>query len=161
MKALEVFSFVKAFKCSFGDEWTFVDQITSIDVMPMLRQMSFCIVVNANDLVRMNHSALFTDSRHVDVRFAAVIDDDRSHVELRSYVQRYFASMASATFISQSWPGGQPFNTPSQFYASVSHRSLERSNVYFNFVIFSRRKAEVINIYSTLSHGISSFICSR
>ena len=42
MKALEVFSIAKTFKYQFGNEWTFIDQITSINVMPTLRQMSFC-----------------------------------------------------------------------------------------------------------------------
>ena len=164
MEALEVFSIVKAFKCCFGDEWTFVDQITSFDIMPVLRQMSFCIVVNADDLVRMKHSALFTDSRHVDVRFAMVIDDDRSHLELLSYVQRYFPPMASATFVSQCWSDDDPFNSTGQFYVSVFQKTLKDRMfiLMLSFLVGQSQKSSTSILYSSMEfRGIFSFICSR
>ena len=131
MKALKVFSFVKTFGCCFGEEWTFVDRITSINIMPVLQHMSFCIVMNADDLVRMNQSALMTDCRHVDIRFAVMINDDRSHMELLPYVQRSSRQMASATFVSQCWPDDQPFTTPGQFYVSVGHEDAEKIECLF------------------------------
>lgn len=48
-----------------------------------------------------------------------IIDDERPHMELLPYVQRYSRQIASATFVSQYWPDDQPFNTPGQFYVSV------------------------------------------
>ncbi len=70
----------------------------------------------------MNHSSVLTDFRHVDVRCALIINDDRSHMELREYVLHYIQfrsrQMVSATFISECWPDNQSFLTPDQYYVS-------------------------------------------
>ncbi|CAF3361278.1 unnamed protein product [Rotaria sp. Silwood2] len=86
VKALHTFTFVKPFKWHFGEEWTFLDILTSSNIMPILRRMNFSIVINADDLNQMNHSEFFTDYRHVDVHFAFIIDDNRLHSELSKYV---------------------------------------------------------------------------
>ncbi|CAF2577417.1 unnamed protein product [Rotaria sp. Silwood2] len=68
----------------------------------------------------MNHSTLFTDYRHVDVHYAFIFDDNRSHSELSKFVpygsQSHPREIASGTFISECWPDSQPFTTPGENY---------------------------------------------
>ncbi|CAF4959241.1 unnamed protein product [Rotaria sp. Silwood1] len=120
MKALHTFSFTKSFIWHCIEEWKFIDALTSSRIMPILRRMNFSIVIDVNDLVEMNHSALFTDFRHIDVHYTFIINDDRSHMELREYIlhnnKLYSHEIASATFISECWPDNQPFKTPGQKY---------------------------------------------
>ncbi|CAF1222618.1 unnamed protein product [Rotaria sordida] len=102
------------------EEWTLLDMLTSSRVMPILRRMTFSIVINAVDLNHMNHSAIFTDYRHVDVHYAFIFDDNRSHSELSKFVpygsQSHPREIASGTFISECWPDSQPFETPGEKY---------------------------------------------
>ncbi|CAF4591276.1 unnamed protein product [Rotaria sp. Silwood2] len=106
MEALHTFTFVKSFKWHYREEWTFVDILTSSSHMPVLQRMNFSIVINADDLNDINHSALFTDYRHVDVHYAFIIDDKRSYSELIEYIpfasQCHSRQIASATFIAES-----------------------------------------------------------
>lgn len=127
MTSLEVFSFVKPFDCCFGEEWTIVERMTSGEVMPILRKLTLCIVIDKNEFLQLSKSELFTDSRHVDVHFALIVTDDQLHIELLQYVGDYFQyrsrSMASATFLSQSWPDNQSLITPGQYYVCFLFRN--------------------------------------
>ncbi|CAF4089515.1 unnamed protein product, partial [Rotaria sordida] len=111
---------LRSFKWHFMEEWTLLDMLTSSRVMPILRRMTFSIVINAVDLNHMNHSAIFTDYRHVDVHYAFIFDDNRSHSELSKFVpygsQSHPREIASGTFISECWPDSQPFETPGEKY---------------------------------------------
>ncbi|CAF3140209.1 unnamed protein product, partial [Rotaria sp. Silwood2] len=131
MEALHTFTFVKSFNWHFTKEWTFLDILTS-SVMPILRRVNFAIVINTDDLIRMNHSALFTDYRHVDVHYAFVINDDRLHGKLSKYVpcssQSLPRQIASATFISECWPDNQLFITPSEQYWK---QSKDRQHLFY------------------------------
>ena len=119
MKVLHTFSFVKSFDWHSDVEWTIVDLLTS-NIMPLLKRMNFALVINFTDLVGMNNSALFTDSRHIDVHYAFIINDECPHIELLNYVQHGSQShphqISSATFICGDWPDNQPFTTPNLFY---------------------------------------------
>ncbi|CAF3172646.1 unnamed protein product [Rotaria sp. Silwood2] len=59
-----------------SEEWTFVDVLTTFNVMPVLRRMNFSIVIDVNDLDQMTQSPLFNDDRHIDVHYAFVIHDN-------------------------------------------------------------------------------------
>ncbi|CAF2725237.1 unnamed protein product [Rotaria sp. Silwood2] len=124
MESLHTFSFVKSFNWYSVIEWTFVNQLTSSSVMPILRRMNFSLVANGDDLVRMSKSALFTDNRRIDVHYALIINDDRSHTDLIKSVphgnQYNLRQIASATFISDCWPDNQPFTTPDLTYYKKS-----------------------------------------
>jgi hypothetical protein len=78
MEALHTFTFVKWLVSYSDKEWTSIDALTSTDVMPFLRRMNFAVLMDADDLLQMSRSALFTDCRH----------SDRSHQELDEYVPR-------------------------------------------------------------------------
>jgi len=122
MEALHTFTFFKSFQWHFEEEWTYLDVLTSSRVMPVLRRINFSIVIDTDDLYQMNHSALFTDYRHIDVHYAFIVNDNRPHNELNKYVssgrQFHPRKIASATFISETWPDNQPFTTPGQYYVS-------------------------------------------
>jgi len=122
MKVLHTFTFVKSFNWHFSKEWTLIDTLTSSDIMPMLRRMNFCIVIDTDDLHGMHRSALFTDYRHVDVHYAFMINDNRQHIELSDYLQGHSQShrrqIVSATFISECWPNNQLFKAHDLLYVS-------------------------------------------
>jgi hypothetical protein len=122
MKVLHTFTFMKSFNWHFTEEWILVDRLTSSNVMPTLRRMNFSIVIDSNDLHPMHHSGLFTDYRHVNIHYAFMINDNRQHIELKNYVQRHSQShrrqIASATFISESWPNNPLFKTYDLNYVS-------------------------------------------
>ncbi len=115
MKVLHTFGCVKSFHWHSTGEWTFINLLTSSNIMPVLRRANFSLVIDVNDLIQMCNSALFTDSRHIDVHYAFIVIDDRSHEELVNYLpcssQSYSRQIASATFISDCWPDNQPFTT--------------------------------------------------
>jgi hypothetical protein len=108
MESLHTFTFAKSFNWYSSEEWTFVNVLTTSNVMPVLRRMNFSIVIDFNDLIQMAQSALFADYRHIDVHYAFVINDNRQHHELNQYAPRGSLShphqVASATFISECWP---------------------------------------------------------
>ncbi|CAF4110932.1 unnamed protein product, partial [Rotaria sordida] len=133
MKALHTFSFVKSYNWDSIVEWTFVNLLTSSNIMPVLRRMNFSLVISVDDLIRMRNSALFTDFRHIDVHYAFIINDDRPHIELLNYVpcgsQSHPRQIASATFISDCWPDNQPFRTPRQNYLT---KSKNRQHLFYS-----------------------------
>jgi hypothetical protein len=119
---LHTFTFSKSFDWHFPEEWTFVDILTSSKVMPILQRMNFSIVIESNDVDHMNHSALFTDYRNVDIHYAFIINDNRLHSEISQYIphgsQSHPREIGSATFISDCWPDDQLCKTPGQYYVS-------------------------------------------
>ena len=105
MEVLHTFTFTKSFNWHFDREWFLLDLLTSCDVMPLLRRMNFCIVIDMNDFDRMYQSALFTDHRHVDVHYALLINDHRDHFQLINRARHFNrCHMISATFISEYLP---------------------------------------------------------
>ena len=86
MKVLHTFSFVKSFGWHSAVEWTTLDLLTSSNIMPLLKRMNFALSIKVIDLVGVNNSALFTDSRHIDVQYALIINDDRPHIKFINYV---------------------------------------------------------------------------
>ncbi|CAF1345840.1 unnamed protein product [Rotaria sordida] len=90
-----------------SEEWTLVNLLTASKVMPVLRRMNFSIVIDINDLNKMNHSALFDDDRHIDVHYVFMISDNREHFEVNQYVPHgslsHSRKIVSATFISECW----------------------------------------------------------
>jgi hypothetical protein len=122
MEVLHTFTFSKSFDWHFPEEWTFVDILTSSKVMPILQRMNFSIVIESNDVDHMNHSALFTDYRNVDIHYAFIINDNRLHSEISQYIphgsQSHPREIGSATFISDCWPDDQLCKTPGQYYVS-------------------------------------------
>ncbi|CAF4968444.1 unnamed protein product [Rotaria sp. Silwood1] len=133
MKALHTLSFVKSFNWHSIGEWTFINLLTSSNIMPVLRRVNFSLVIDVNDLIQMRNSALFTDSRHIDVHYAFIVIDDRPHEQLVNYVpcssQSYSRQIASATFISDCWPDNQPFTTPSLNY---SRKPKTRQHLFYS-----------------------------
>ena len=122
MEVLQSFTFIKSFNWHFSKEWFLVDTLTSSDVMPILRRMNFCIVIDIIDLDRMHYSALFTDYRHVDVHYAFMINDNREHIQLINYVrhsnQSHRRQVVSATFISDCWSNNQSYKRNDLYYVS-------------------------------------------
>lgn len=142
MEVLHTFTFIKSFKWHFNKEWFLLDILTGSDVMPLLRRMNFCIVIDVNDLDRMYHSALFTDYRHVDVHYAFMINDNREHIQLIDYVRRcnqyHRRQIVSATFISECWP-----NIHLLFEAcDVHYVSFDLINIISRRDLFLGRKAQ-------------------
>ncbi|CAF3339028.1 unnamed protein product [Rotaria sp. Silwood2] len=120
MESLHTFTFAKSFKWHSSEEWTFVNVLTTFNVMPVLRRMNFSIVIDVNDLDQMTQSPLFNDDRHIDIHYAFVIHDNRQHCELNQYVPRGSLShrrqIASATFISEYWPVDKTFMSHKEIY---------------------------------------------
>jgi hypothetical protein len=122
MEVLHTFTFIKSFKWHFSKEWFLLDTLTCSDVMPMLRRINFCIVIDINDLDSMYYSALFTDYRHVDVHYAFIINDNREHIQLIDYVrhinQSHRRQIISATFISECRSNDQSYKGHILYYVS-------------------------------------------
>ncbi|CAF2835867.1 unnamed protein product [Rotaria sp. Silwood2] len=133
MKALHTLTFVKPFNWHSIGEWAFINLLTSSNIMPVLRRVNFSLVIDVNDLIQMRNSALFTDSRHIDVHYAFIVIDDRLHEELVNYVpcssQSYSRQIASATFISDCWSDNQPFTTPGINY---SRKPKTRQHLFYS-----------------------------
>ncbi|CAF1006048.1 unnamed protein product [Rotaria sordida] len=120
MESLHTFTFAKSFKWHSSEEWSFVNVLTTYNVMPMLRRMNFSLVIDVNDLDQMTNSPLFNDDRHINVHYAFIIHDNRQHCELNQHVPRGSLShrrqIASATFISEYWPADETFMTHKEIY---------------------------------------------
>jgi len=138
-----------------------MDLLTSSKIMPVLRRMNFSLVIDVDDLLEMKNSKLFTDSRHIDVHYAIITNDDCPHIELLNFLPygSHFhpRQIASATFISDCWPDNQPFKTPGQIYVSFHLIKIISMQGYsLNYCRFFRRpNPKIDNIYFTLYHGFS------
>jgi hypothetical protein len=124
MEVLHTFTFVKSFYWHFSKEWFLLDMLSSSYVMPVLRRMNFCIVIDINDLDRMYLSSLFTDSRHVDIHYAYVINNNQENTQLIDYIryiinQSHRHELVSATFLSQVWPQNHLVERHEIFYVSL------------------------------------------
>ena len=122
MEVLHTFTFIKSFNWHFSKEWFLLDTLTCSNVMPLLRRINFCIVIDINDLDRMYHSPLFTDDRHVDTNYAYIINDNREHIQLIDYVrhtnQSHRRQIVSATFISKCRPNNHLFKAHNLHHVS-------------------------------------------
>lgn len=149
MEALHTFTFIKSFRWHFNNEWFLLDKLTGSDVMPLLRRMNFCIVIDIDDLDRMYRSALFTDYRHVNIHYAFMINDNREHVQLIDSVQRYNQyhqhQIVSATFNSESWPN---IHLLFETYDDVDHVSFHFLNIKSKRdLFFLGRKVQNLSTY--------------
>jgi hypothetical protein len=123
MESLHTFTYVKSLKKYSNQEWTFVNVLTSCHVMPILRRMKFSIVIDVNDLNQMIYSPLFNDDRHIDVHYVLMVDDNREHFKLNQHIPPHGSlshprQIASATFISESWPIDPTIRDRDEIYVS-------------------------------------------
>ncbi|CAF3359407.1 unnamed protein product [Rotaria socialis] len=122
MEVLHTFSFIKSCSCHLIIEWILVNVLTSFRLMAILRPINFSLVIDVDDLSQMSNSALFTDSRHIHIHYALIINDDRLDIAIINNVphgsQSHSRQIASATFISYCWTDNQPFITPDVTYVS-------------------------------------------
>jgi hypothetical protein len=124
MSSLQTFTFVKSLYRQFADEWTFIDALTSSTVMPMLQRAKLIVAIDVLDLNRIDRSALFNDQRRVDVQYAFILNDNLSHIDLDERIPRgsrsHPRSVASVTFVRNSWKGTTPHALPEKCYVSYS-----------------------------------------
>jgi hypothetical protein len=124
MSSLHTFTFVKSLYRQFSDEWTFIDALTSSSAMPVLQRVSLVVAIDVSDLDRIDQSALFHDQRLVDVQFAFILNDDRSHSDFDKLIPRGSRShprlVASATFVRTTLINNRPYALPEKFYVSYS-----------------------------------------
>jgi hypothetical protein len=112
MSSLHTFTFVKALRPQFPEEWTLIEVLTSSAVMPILKSAKLIVAIDVWHLNRIDRSALFNDDRRVDVQYAFILDDDRSHTDLYLRIPRgsrsHPRSIVSATFITSNSINNQP-----------------------------------------------------
>ena len=88
MSSLRTFALLKSLRRQFFDEWILVDALTSSTVMPVLQRAKLIVAIDQWDLNRIDRSALFNDHRRVDVQYAFILDDNRSHTDLDQRIPR-------------------------------------------------------------------------
>jgi hypothetical protein len=88
MSSLHTFTFIKSMYRQFLDEWTLIDALTSSNVMPVLQRAKVIAAIEVSDLNLIGRSALFNDDRRVDVQYAFIVTDDRSHADLDKQIPR-------------------------------------------------------------------------
>jgi hypothetical protein len=125
MSSLHTFTFIKSLYRQFPDEWTLIDALTSFNVMPVLQRAKVIVAINASDLEPLSRSALFNDARRVDVQYALIVTDDRSHADLDKEMRRrgshsHHRCVASATFVN-----GTP--TENRSYGKLGQRLVSYS----------------------------------
>ncbi|CAF2852935.1 unnamed protein product, partial [Rotaria sp. Silwood2] len=120
IESLHTFIFAKSFKWHSSEKWSFVNVLTTCNVMPMLRPMNFSLFINVNNLYQMNNSLLFNDHCHINVHYAFIIHNNRQHCEFNQHVPRDSLShrrqIANATFISEYWPADETFMSHKEIY---------------------------------------------
>jgi hypothetical protein len=89
MMHLNTFTFVTPL-CSrlHLEKWTFVEEITSPSIMPVLRRINLAMILSLDHLIHLNQMSLFIDDRHVDVHFAFSVNDRAKHEQLIDYIPR-------------------------------------------------------------------------
>ncbi|CAF1293778.1 unnamed protein product [Rotaria magnacalcarata] len=88
MNQLHTFTFAKSFQWKLNAEWTFVEILTSANVMPILRKANLAVVLTVEDLDRINQSSIFIDSHRVDVHFALHIHGTCHYTKARDHLPR-------------------------------------------------------------------------
>ena len=165
MDVLHTFTFAKSSDWHLSEEWYLLDMLSSSHVMPVLRRMNFCIVIDINDIERMYLSSLFTDSRDVHIHYAYVIKSNREHTQLIDYIRHIINpshrhKLVSATFLSQVWPQNDLVERYEIFCVSLSLINIRDC---FKVILFSNRFAcffrkknhQIEHIYSSPCHGSS------
>ena len=120
MVNLHTFTFCKAFFSNLIIRWTFIEILTSSNVMPVLRRANMSLFINTKDLNRISSSPLFTDHRHVDVHFAFSLINCPQYIEVTQYIPHgsrfHPREILGATFVVNHWSrrsewltGGDPF----------------------------------------------------
>jgi hypothetical protein len=71
---LRKFSLVQSIFSDNRIEWSTIESLTAVNVMPELRQVKLTIFITIDDLNSINRSGLFTDDRRIDVQFAFIMD---------------------------------------------------------------------------------------
>jgi hypothetical protein len=106
------------------DECSLIDVLTSSTVMPVLQRAKMIIAIDVWDLNRIDRSALFDDHRRVDVQYAFILDNDRSHIDRSPRIPRgsrfHPRPVASATFIRRDLINNQPCAILGNRYVSYS-----------------------------------------
>ena len=134
MSSLCTFTFVKALRRQFFDEWTLIDALTSSTVMPVLQRAKLIVALHEHDLNRIDRAALFNDHRCVDVQYAFILNSDLSHTGLDQRIPRgsrfHPRSITSATFVKRDLISNRPYAMPEKRYVScVSVDSFPRACV--------------------------------
>jgi hypothetical protein len=86
MSQLHTFTFVKSFLWKLKNELTFVDMLTGVNVMPMLRRVNLAITLNSDELNHIKQCSIFNDYRSVDVHFALCFDDSYQNIKLKNLI---------------------------------------------------------------------------
>jgi hypothetical protein len=86
MKQLYTFTLVKSFRWKLKNELSFLDILTSAEMMPMLRRINFSINLNDDELSRIKQCSIFQDHRCVDVHFVLCIENNDGHIQLKKLI---------------------------------------------------------------------------
>ncbi|CAF5111626.1 unnamed protein product [Rotaria sp. Silwood1] len=107
MVNLHTFTFFQHFFSWLRIEWTFIEMLTSSNVMPVLRRVNISYFINIDDLKRIGSSSIFTDHRHIDVHFAFHLINCSEFLEMTQYIPRgncfYPREIVGATFVVNDW----------------------------------------------------------
>ncbi|CAF1535258.1 unnamed protein product, partial [Rotaria sordida] len=107
MVNLHTFTFFQHFFSWLRIEWTFIEMLTSSNVMPVLRRANISYFINIDDLKRIGSSSIFTDHRHIDVHFAFHLINCSEFLEMTQYIPRgncfYPREIVGATFVVNDW----------------------------------------------------------
>jgi hypothetical protein len=122
MSSLGTFTFVKSLHRQFSDEWTLIEALTSPHVMPVLKRANLIVAIHVSDINNINQSMLFNDHRRVDIQYAFILDEDRSHIDVDQRIPRGSRShprpVASATFLRNTSIDRRPLIAPEKFCVS-------------------------------------------
>ncbi|CAF3473121.1 unnamed protein product [Rotaria sp. Silwood2] len=87
MMHLHTFTFATPLCSHYHNEkWSFVEEITSSTIMPVLRWINLAMILSIDHLIHLNQMSLFVDDRHVDVHFAFSVNDRAKHAQLSEYI---------------------------------------------------------------------------
>jgi hypothetical protein len=124
MSSLQSFTFIKPLSRQVADEWTFFDALTSSTVMPVLQRAKLIVAIALSDLNWIDRSGLFNDHRRVDVQYAFILNDERSHTELDKRIPRgshsHPRAVASATYVRGNSNDSRPYAMSGKSYVSYS-----------------------------------------
>ena len=107
MVHLHAFTFATPLcSCVHNENWTFVEEITSSTIMPVLRRINLAMILSVDHLIHLNQMSLFADDRHIDVHFAFSVNDRAKHAQLSEYIPRgaqfHKRQIVGVTFINNA-----------------------------------------------------------